>query len=260
MVTIDAWHASLNEDCGQADLHADVVFGEARVGGESDSPLRFRLSIKRAEVIIVIPEHEPIAVDRASVSRDSLEMEGSIRDTVTRTARASVGGAANIAVGVAGAAASASASAEGVVDTSAVTQIETTSAAKLVLAVQTKTADGHYRWELSSQSGEALKGRPWKASEPRLRLLDQRKDRTKGIPPCVRVEVRCLREDLVVRDIEVKNAGLWDQIRERVGFENRVAAAESYIRNKLLEEGLDVENIHDPFGRLTIGSVLAEHG
>ena len=43
-----------------ADLHADVVFGVARVGGEADSPVRFRLSIKRAGIIVLIPESEPV--------------------------------------------------------------------------------------------------------------------------------------------------------------------------------------------------------
>lgn len=60
VVSIDAWHDSFSEAYASVDLHADVVFGTARVGGECDSPIRFRLSVKRAEVVIVIPNTEPV--------------------------------------------------------------------------------------------------------------------------------------------------------------------------------------------------------
>ena len=39
---------------------------------------------------------------------------------------------------------------------------------------------------------------------------------------------------------------------------NRLAAAESYIRDRLQEEGLEVRNIDDAFGELLMGSVTAE--
>jgi hypothetical protein len=37
-----------------------------------------------------------------------------------------------------------------------------------------------------------------------------------------------------------------------------MAAAESYIRDRLSEEGLDVKNIDDIFGQLTLANVTAE--
>jgi hypothetical protein len=58
VVTIDAWHDSFSGDHAKVDLHVDVAFGTARVGGEMEAPVRFRLSAKRAEVIVIIPESE----------------------------------------------------------------------------------------------------------------------------------------------------------------------------------------------------------
>ena len=84
VVTIDAWHESFGPEVGTADLHADVVFGVARVGGETDSPVRFRLSIKRAEIIVLIPESEPVRVDKRSVSRDSPASKGHLTQVVER--------------------------------------------------------------------------------------------------------------------------------------------------------------------------------
>ncbi|MBN8956802.1 MAG: hypothetical protein J0H17_09515, partial [Rhizobiales bacterium] len=66
------------------------------------------------------------------------------------------------------------------------------------------------------------------------------------------------REDLLIRDLEVKDEGLWETIRRRAGFKNRLAAAESYIRDRLAHEGLEVKNIEDIFGAVTLASTTAE--
>jgi len=55
---------------------------------------------------------------------------------------------------------------------------------------------------------------------------------------------------LVIEDLEVKDAGIWDAAKKRLGFKNRMAAAISYIRDRLSDEGLEVNNIEDVFGKL----------
>src|SRR4029077_19296408 len=66
----------------KADLYVDVVFGEARVGGEHESPIRFRLHIKRADVLVVVPESEPLRIDKRSVSRDTPKTKARSAKTV----------------------------------------------------------------------------------------------------------------------------------------------------------------------------------
>ena len=63
VVSIDAWHERFGESCDRADLHANVTFMTGRLGGEPESQVRFRLSLKRAEIVVVIPETEPLSVD-----------------------------------------------------------------------------------------------------------------------------------------------------------------------------------------------------
>ena len=70
LVSIEAWHKEFTDKRRKVDLHADVVFMTARVGGEKESKVRFRLSLKRAEFVIVIPESEPVDVDKFSISRE----------------------------------------------------------------------------------------------------------------------------------------------------------------------------------------------
>ena len=86
VVSIEAWHEKFSDDCAVVDLYAHVVFGEAPVGGEEASPVRFRLSVRRAEVVVVvIPETEQLSVDRNSVSGDAPSYEAKTTKTTEKT-------------------------------------------------------------------------------------------------------------------------------------------------------------------------------
>lgn len=259
VVTIDAWHDRFSEEHARVDLHADVVFGTARVGGDTESPVRFRLNIRRADIVIVIPESEPLTVDRKSVSRDTPELEGRLTQVIQQSTQANLKAGASLSVTPVKPAASARIDSDAQVSRAASEKLEVSGTIRFLAVTQSKTADGHYRWQVESRKDSHLEGRPWDAlKQPRLTLIDQRKDRNKGIPPTVRVEVRCRREDLRISDLEIKDEGLWDTVRRRVGFKNKLAAAESYIRDYLSQEGLEVKNIEDIFGTVTIASATAE--
>jgi hypothetical protein len=125
--------------------------------------------------------------------------------------------------------------------------------------IQSQTSEGNYRWLLTPGNGPKLEGRPWDAvKRPRLKLIDNRPDSSKGVPPIVRVEVQCLREDLVIEGLELKDEALFEKVKNRLGFNNRMAAAVSYIRDRLRAENLEVENIDEAFARLTLGSMAAQ--
>jgi hypothetical protein len=95
---------------------------------------------------------------------------------------------------------------------------------------------------------------------PLLKLVDQRTNREKGIAPSVRLEIRCLREDLKIEDIEIKNSGLWEKLVNREGSKNRLKAAEAYIKNQLEEAGLEAGDLSDKFAKITLGEVIANNG
>jgi hypothetical protein len=259
VVTVDAWHQTF-EGTKKVDLHADVVFGIARVGGESTSPVRFRLKVRRAEVVLVIPDSEPVGVDKPSVSRDSPDIRTRVKETIKKSSSSGAGAhfAADISTdkfdGTIGIAAKA--------DTNVSTEqkIERSGDRPRMHVRQSLTPDGHYRWIIESSEGSHLDGRPWDPTHsPRLKLVDRRKESGKSIPPSVRIEVLCRREDLIIEDITLKDARLWNTTKARLGFSNRMAAAESYIRNCLLEEGLLVGDMADIFSLVTLASVMAEN-
>jgi hypothetical protein len=259
VVSIDAWHDRFDSRHSTVDLHADVVFGVARVGGEIDSPIRFRLSVKRAELVVVIPETEPVSVNPKSVAREVAEPQGHLTEIIEQKTQAHSKGKLSAGISPNKVSGSISAEAEANAAMSSSKKLKISSTVRFMTVTTSKTEEGYYRWLIRPSTTAVLEGSPWDASnEPRLKLIDQRKDRSKGIPPTVRVEVRCRREDLVIEGLEAKDEGIWGATKSRLGFRNRMAAAISYIRDRLSEEGLEVNNIEDIFGQVTLGSVTAE--
>jgi hypothetical protein len=233
VVTIDAWHGSFLEGHAKVDLHVDVVFGTARIGGDSQSPVRFRLSAKRAEVVVIIPESEPVLIDRNSVSRDAPELQGHLTEVVEQTNQTRIKGRAAVSTSLPDLAASLATEASAQASRSENRKFEISATVQFLVVTQSKTVEGEYRWLVEPRSKEIIIGRPWDAvKQPRLKLIDQRKDQTKGIPPTVRVEVRCRREDLLIEDLEIKDETLWQAAKRKVGFKNKMAAAESYKREE----------------------------
>ncbi|MEM9781425.1 MAG: hypothetical protein AAF899_03015 [Pseudomonadota bacterium] len=260
VVSVDAWHSSFGADCALADLHADVVFQTARVGGESASPVRFRLALRRAEVVVVIPETETsVRVQPDSVARDATVAE--IRETTTIERRldsaAEAGG--QLSIKPDGLTAGFDLGASGATASSAVSTRESSRQVKLVMVTQSKTPEGLYRWTMESGDGPHLEGRGWDAAaSPRLKLRDLRQDRSRGIPPTIQVEVRCKREDMMITDLEVKDSDAWERLKRLAGFDKRLAAAECYIRSRLAEEGLSFGDLSDPYGDVTLANVIAD--
>lgn len=255
VVSIDAWHGPFDNGNRKAALHADVVFGTARVGGEENSKVRFRLSVKAVEVIVVISDAEPVSVDKASVRREPAVIKA--KGTAEQEKSFEISGESELNLGV------------GRAERNSFTGNITGKMKKIlrekenktyeilnINVVQSKTIDGFYCWKVNGRDGKALDGRPWDAvSEPRLTLVDKRSSSEMSLPPAIRLEVRCLREDLIIKDIEVKDGTVRQSI---LSSPNKKAAAESYIRDRLMEEGLEVASVSEKFGSLTLAAVFAD--
>ncbi len=202
VVSIDAWHEKLSHEAAVVDLHADVVFGTARIGGEPESQVRFRLNIKRAELVVIIPETEPFAVDKRSVARfgDPTTVTRSFEEA-TEMHRAAEG-QAKTAAGPAKVTVSAAAKLLASVKRTAKKKLKwADKRASINVTYRYNNAENSDRWTFEPGIDAVLDGRPWNALEtPLLKLVDRRSNRKKGIAPCARLEIRCLREDLEITD------------------------------------------------------------
>lgn len=258
VVSLEAWHDEFSEVLPAVDLFVDVVFSEGRLGAEGDAQVRFDLCIRRAEIVVIVPAAEPVAVDPASVSRDAPRLKGTRTKNLQRSRSWSAGlrGAASIVTGlpvvmmrgrVDGAAAG-----------SALEEVEQCEELRAISVRNSKTEDAHHRWTLTPALGSFLDGRPWDPnSEPRLKLVDLRSNKS-GLPPSVRVEVRCRREDLLISNIAIKSKARWDAAKARAGYRNREIAAEAYIRDQLLRRGLVVGDMRDTSAQMTLSMAFAE--
>jgi hypothetical protein len=263
VVSVDVWHKDFSEGNGRADLHVDVVFDEGRMGGEKESKVRFRLSLKSAEVVLIVPSTEPITIDKSTVARgsDSPRLKKTTRKERTReiSAKGEVNAnlGANSSSGISGTSSVTGEAIAAVANKS--TEIsELEEMVDSIKVVQSKTSENHYRWILRPEGGGNLIGKPWDSLEaPRLTIIDGRKNRSHGIVPTVLVEVRCRREDLSISQIEIKDGDLWTKIKAGLSTKNKLVAAEAYIKNRLLNEGLEGSEIHDKFGVLTVAKAAS---
>ncbi|MFG1345482.1 hypothetical protein V5F59_11355 [Xanthobacter autotrophicus DSM 431] len=258
VVTADAWHDGF-QGCKKVALHVDVVFGLARVGSRPDETVRFRLALRQAEVVVVMNELEPVRVDRASVERgEAPAVEVRLEDK--RAARRSAGGKMKLSgdVGNKGAKAAGAIELQRNLMVSQDRQARISRRSGSMIVTQGQTVDGDYRWIVRAATKDLeLDGHPWDArSAPRLELIDMRKNRNKGLTPSVRVEVRCLREDLVISDIEWKDATGWAKLSRSFQHRNRLAAAEAVIRTRLFEAGLMHGPLDDRYARMTLAEVI----
>ncbi len=260
VVGVEAWHDGFSAKSGKAKLHIDVVFGKARMGSVPSDRVQFRLALKQAEVVIVIPPGEPLGVDPASVVRDAPEVKGVMthRSETENGAALDAGLRLGIDPATLGGKVKLGASARRKTSQRQVLE----SAAKLAgLEVKhMRNSEGEHRWIIGPGVGALLDGRPWPSDKPRLKLVDRRAASFRALEPTVRVEVRCRREDLEIIDIRFKDIARQQAFLCREGRRNRIAAAEALIRSHLLQEGLidPKADLSDDFLELTLADTIVE--
>jgi hypothetical protein len=88
-----------------------------------------------------------------------------------------------------------------------------------------------------------------------MKIRDDRKDRDRHIEPTVRIQVRCLREDLEIKDIVLKDAKRWERLVQSPTHRNRMAAAEAVIRDRLAKAGLFHGPLDEPYAEICLVEV-----
>lgn len=247
-ISLDAWRTEFNGETGVADLHIDVVFQEkGRVGGEG-SPVRFRLSLRRAEIHIIRDKENIIDIDKTSVRR--AELPAPVERSKSRIRNVNVEGKVEGNASAVSFDASVSAKAEGnVAITETIQQVDHMPAMQVT---HWNTTEG-YAFKISPASEDSLTGQPWGADERTVKIFDKNIQRKHGEPPEIRIEIRCLREDLVIEDIQFASGKL------KAFFKlprTKQVAVEQYIKDELARAGFPCGDLSDPFTRLILADVV----
>jgi hypothetical protein len=241
-VSLEGWLSAIEN--GRATVHVDATFGTQRIGAEEHIPVRFTLSLRKAEVIVLIGA-EPLTVDRASVARDSDPSTVKRFVSEERSKTENTSAETELALGLTleagglkpSAGAKASRKSRGGKAHTVKAGVEIHQQAGLIRSIQGQTADGDYKWALMPRAGTTLNDKPWDAVKvPRFAVTVGGSYRAMIDPP-VRVEVRCLYEDLHIEKLTVKNEGIAEMLQAKFGHANRMAAAEAYIRHKIFNDG-----------------------
>lgn len=241
IVSVEAWHLQFKKGIRTVKLHVDVTFKEGRLGGEADSPVTFRLALEKAEVIVVVPETEPCDVILRSVARDGVASAYSEIGTIQKKAATQIAASAN---------------------PTAKRKVQHASGKRVsrkgVLELQTvhsKTEEGFHSWSISSSTDGVISGKPWDPiKSPRMQIKDRRNSVDVGIPPQVRIQIRCLKEDLIISEIKSKKLNPMYLYNP-----NKIAAAEAFIREKLKTIDFDIPvNLAPDFTKLLIADTIAE--
>ncbi len=254
VVSLDGWIAAFDTE-DTATVHADVVFREGRFGAEDDDKVRFRLSLRRAEIVLIAPEAEPLRVIRASVER-SPAREGQTRQ-VTHQMSAEAHGKANLSLSKAltpGAELSMGAEAH----RSLTTRQELTETVAGHVEQHFTTLEGHPAWEVRAIGCERLDGSPWDAAnKPRLRVKRLSERNADGDKPTMRFEMRCRREDIEITELELKDPEKQGWFNKRLNRDVNLAAAEQVIKEELLSAGfLQVADLSEKHANLVIADVI----
>lgn len=259
IVAVDAWHQGFTQKVERVDLHVDVVFQSGRVGGEPGDDVRFRLRLKRAEVVVIVPPTEPAKIDKGSISRDAPQISAKATEKREISTKVAAGVKSKAKLDQTGPGGGLNLTLDASAIRSKDAAVIITQSLQAMSVTQTETADGDYSWVVEPSVNKTLAGRPWDAGKaPRLKVVDQRQDRTKGIEPNIRIEVRCRREDLDITDITLKNQTAWAGFAKDPLGRNKVAAAEALIRTKLFQAGLVAGHLDDPFAQMTLCAAIAE--
>jgi len=253
-VSVDGWIGKFDEE-GIATVHADVIFRQGAFGSDPESPVRFKIALRRAEVVIRVPNHEPLLVIKSSAARSDRGTLGTKKKRVTTKLTA----AARVK-GILSRKPDAYAEAEGAAEHSRQTDLETEESVLRYIEQHFWTEDGHCAFEVKPQEGvdNYLDGAPWNAAEaPRLSLKRTAERNLDGDVPSVWIEVRCAREDIEIIDLEQKNPEWRDRLRAKRNRDTNIAAAEQIIKDELQRLGfLNVPDLSEKYQRLLIADKI----
>jgi len=259
VISVIAWHKPLNGSTPTAELHVTVTFGETVIGEEDGSPVTFGLSLKEAEIVVILGNDNQVVPDYNTLDTTDPQTV-KLEETNSRDRAGGVEG--KLSLNPRKLSSSVSAYLTG--KTSSKKSLTKIYEAGEISALHAKTHDGHLCWRLKSPTGEHLIGPVWKAAkEPRFTMIDKRsekqiaKDNENGFTPEVRIEVRCRRHHINIIDPKIKDKSKMPRISHSA-FDKNLAAAESFLRDKLMEVGLRVAGSQGNYTEVTFADVIAE--
>lgn len=259
LVSIEAWYEEFTEDAPSSALTVDLAFREANFGGKETDKVQFTVRLKRAELSILPEKLGSISVDRKTVFRARRHSKGVIKtsNTATVTKGASLSGELGIGnTGVQGRAAASG---------SANIKKENTSTLEIEQKFSNIICEHHYGggdvhcWTMYSNKPPAhLEGHVWDEPTHLMDLIHSNARTNQRIGSSVTLQVKCLRKDIDILDIQIlDNQNQWSRFK-RKQEEMKLRLAEQVIKDNLTDQGLNFDNLSRDHAELIIADIIAE--
>ena len=249
VISIDVWRTKFSDDKAIADLHIDVGFFKGRLGGDilSESPVRFELSLKRAEVHVIRDAAGVLKIPPSSVARTSAPTS---KSKTTKIKEGSAKGSAGVslknnkpAIGI---------DTELSGSTQVTQKIEREEDLGNMHVSHRKDANG-YVFILEPTEQVSLAGNAWNPDTPRMQVQDTKSSRKRGEPPEVTVQIRCKREDLHIENVQFKDKNWFQNALSK----NKEVAVEQYLKKVIFDMGLECGDLSEPFTSIVLGDAIS---
>ena len=251
---LDAWHSPVNTE-GNTKVHVELSFGIGRIGGD-DSELDFTFRVRLRKAVLSVRLSPPLKAIRSGVARSVPEAQ--ITHTRVRQAKDTINkeGKADVALTPSRLAATLSGSISNAQSKEFVDHLQLVQQLPHILVATVPTDDAGYAWSLEPTFSPHLDGQPWDPiNAPRLVVRDY--PTSPRIEPVIEARLTCLKEDLVIDDIQIKNAPIREAIANVIASDLKMKAAEQYIRRVLTEINLEPSAMDNRFSKLILASAIA---
>lgn len=258
IAVIRAWFDEEEGNSKRRTLHANVAFREERLGGGPESNVYFKVALKRCEVVAVLPDGgQNIRPDPRTIKstppKKARTVERSKNTTHARRGRLGIALKSVLNMGAEGEVSGSQEQSQSESETQTVDFFDT---------LHGQSRDGFPSWRVLGHESR-LEGALWDAvREPLFTIVDTRpediieRENERRMSPSASIQIRCLREDLDVYDIEFKDEKEAQLFSKRIGKENRLRAAEAYLKRELLNEGLLFGDLSDLYSELLLADLV----
>lgn len=248
-ISVFGWYTKF-DDAGEAHVHVDINFDVAKFGGAAADKVQFELEFSRVEVIVFCGDG--VAPIRSSIARVLNVRDYEVRVVEELKSEGSVGAAFAASTSKAP---SFEANASGAISKTQTKTSERTEVASTVVIRHGMHGNRHPYWQIRESSGAALSGAPWDpVNEPRFKFtfVESKIDPD----PNLRVVLKCRTEDLIIKNIKIKSEEKnLLSLKTKSPTANRIAA-EQFLRDLILKEGLPMPVLEQAFGEVTVADVV----
>ena len=162
VVSLDGW---VEEGEQGLQIHADVVFRTASVGGNKGDAVRFRLSLFRAELVSIIRSTEGLKLKPSSIARDRVKRTIAISNSSESGRTSSRGFQGGLGLSPVNLIARLRGTYHNDRTRTNITTLSESTELDNIAVQHRKGSDGNHRWELVSADGKILNGSGWDSSK-----------------------------------------------------------------------------------------------